>query len=129
MHVVHFPTKNYHEVNGKRKQKGTVPVSYCLLNDAGTLKSLFLVHSHEKRDLRRLKLPFDLVVKLLPVAIKLHNALRLLFHPELIELIRQVTYQQRQRKHMTITEMIFFFTVFFLFVFYSNENETIRSGE
>lgn len=59
-----------------------------------TLESLLLVHTHEKRDLRHQKLTFDLVVKLLPVAIELHDALRLLFQPELVKLIRQVTCQQ-----------------------------------
>ncbi len=59
------------------------------------LESLLLVHGHDERDLRHLKLTFDLVVELLPVAIELHDALRLLFQPELIKLIRQVTCQQK----------------------------------
>lgn len=57
------------------------------------LESLLLVHGHDERDLRHLKLTFDLVVELLPVAIELHDALWLLFQPELIKLIRQVTCQ------------------------------------
>lgn len=61
------------------------------------LESLLLVHGHDECDLRHLKLTFDLVVELLPVAIELHDALRLLFQPELIKLICQVTCQQETR--------------------------------
>lgn len=92
MHVVHFPTKNYHEVNGKRKENQ--PFRFPFVCEM-MLESLLLVHGHDERDLRHLKLTFDLVVELLPVAIELHDALRLLFQPELIKLIRQVTCQQK----------------------------------
>lgn len=88
MHVVHFLTKNYLKVNGKRKENQLLQFPFvCEM----MLASFFLVHGQYKRDLGHLKLTFDLVVKLLPVAIELHDALRLLFQPELIELIRQVT--------------------------------------
>lgn len=64
------------------------------------LESLLLVHGHDERDLRHLKLTFDLVVELLPVAIELHDALRLLFQPELIKLIRQVTVEMMEVLHL-----------------------------
>lgn len=98
MDVVHFPTKNYYEINGKRKENQLLQFPFvCEV----MLESLLLVHGHDERDLRHLKLTFDLVVELLPVAIELHDALRLLFQPELIKLIRQVTCQHDMKKKIT----------------------------
>lgn len=58
------------------------------------------VQSQGKRDLWCLELLFDLVVKLFPVAIELHDALWFLFQPELIKLIRQVTVELMEVLHL-----------------------------
>lgn len=60
-------------------------------------QSFLWVQSQAQRHLLRLELAFDLVMKFLPVAIELHDALRFLLQPELIKLVSQVAYKQRKQ--------------------------------